>query len=169
MDRGEKADLVSKLKGLYESHKYVFVVNTSGFKSNSSNGLRRKFAELQSEAVVAKNTLNKIAVSGTNHDSISSFLKGQNMSIFANDPVSVAKIIAQFSSEEKSGMKIVGVSDGKSFYDSNYVQQLSTMPSMDVVRAKLLSVLQSIPSSIVHSLLYTPNAIARVVSNNFKQ
>lgn len=169
MDKGQKHELVSKLKDLYSNYKYVFIVNTAGFKSNASNDLRRKFSDLQSEAVVAKNTLNKIAVSGTEHEPLCKVLKGQNMSIFANDPVSVAKIISQISSDESSGMKIVGVSDGKSFYDSNYVKQLSTMPSMDVVRAKLLSVLQSVPSSIVHSLLYTPNAIARVVSNNFKQ
>ena len=169
MDKGAKQELVSKLKNLYSSNKYVFVVNTSGFKSNASNDLRRQFSDSNSEALVAKNTLNKIAVAGTEHESLSAVLKGQNMSIFANDPVAVAKIISQISSDEKSGMKIVGVSDGKSFYDSNYVQKLSTMPSMDVVRASLLSVLQSVPSSIVHSLLYTPNAIARVVSNNFKQ
>lgn len=169
MDKDSKAGLVSELKNLYLQHKYVFIINTSGLHANSSNTLRRRFVALQSKAVIAKNTLNKIAIHGTPHSMMTDYLKGQNMSIFANDPVSISKIIAEFSSEESSGVKIVGVSDGKSFYDSKYVQRLSTMPSMDVIRAKLLSVLQSVPSGIVHSLLYTPNAIARVVSNNFKQ
>lgn len=169
MDKNSKIELVSELKDLYSQHKYVFIINTMGLPSNSSNSLRRKFVDAQSKAVVAKNTLNKIAVDGTPHAVMTSHLKGQNMSIFANDPVSISKIISEFSSDENSGVKIVGVSDGKSFYDSKYVQRLSTMPSMDVIRAKLLSVLQSVPSSIVHSLLYTPNAVARVVSNNFKQ
>ena len=109
MDKNSKFGLVEQLRDKYISHDYIFIVNTSGLPSNSSN-----------------------------------------------------------TKDENSGMKIVGVSDGKAFYGADYIKSLATMPSMEVIRASLLSVIQSLPTKIAYSLLYCPTAIGRVISSNFK-
>ncbi len=167
MDKSSKSELVVNLKGMYSSHAYVFVVNTSGLLANTNNEIRKRLLKAKATTIVAKNTLNDIAVRDTSHAIISQVLVGQNMSIFATDPVEVAKILSNYAKDESSGVKIVGVSDGKNFYGEGYVKTLATMPSMEVIRASLLSVIQSVPRKIAYSLLYYPTAIGRVISSNF--
>jgi len=167
MNRSAKSDLVKQLKEMYDSHSYVFLVNTSGMLSNTNNEIRKKLLNADSTTIVAKNTLNDIAIRDTSHSVITNILVGQNMSIFAKDPVEVAKILSSYAKDDTSGIKIVGVSDGKNFYGESYVKNLATMPSMNVIRASLLSAIQSVPRKIAYSLLYYPTSIGRVISSNF--
>lgn len=168
MDKNSKAQLMQDVKSMYERYAYVFVVNVSGLASNLNNTIRKDVLNAGGEALVIKNTINKIAVDGTLHVGMSSALLGQNMSIFAMDPIGISKILTSVSKDEKSGVKIIGVSDGKSFYGSDYVKKLATMPSLDVVRASLLSVMQSVQRKIAYSLSFCPTAIPRVISSNFE-
>ena len=168
MDKNSKFGLVEQLRDKYISHDYIFIVNTSGLPSNSSNTIRKQISGVNGSALIVKNTLNKIAIKSTKHTVVCESLSGQNMSIFANDPVSIAKILISHTKDENSGMKIIGVSDGKAFYSADYIKSLATMPSMEVIRASLLSVIQSLPTKIAYSLLYCPTAIGRVISSNFK-
>ena len=163
-----KQQIVEDVSSLYKDNEYVFVVNVKGLESNKNNSIREQFFHTGAKAVVIKNTINKIAAKTSKHSSLESALTEQNMSVFTNDPVSVAKILSDVSKGEKSGVKIVGVSDGKSFYGAHYVKTLSSMPSMDVVRGSLLSVIKSVHTKIVHSLSYHQSAIVRVISNNFE-
>ena len=168
MDKNLKFNLVEQLKDKYLSHDYIFIVNTSGLPSNSGNTIRKQISGVNGTALTVKNTLNKIAIKNTKHTVVCDSLFGQNMSVFANDPVSVAKILVSYTKDENSGIKIIGVSDGKAFYGADYIKSLATMPSMEVIRASLLSVIQAVPTKIAYSLLYCPTAIGRVISSNFK-
>lgn len=163
-----KENLVKDLIGSYKDSSYVFIVNVKGLESNKNNTLRKQVTNSGAKVLVVKNTLNKIAAKDTQHSSLVDTLKGQNMSIFATDPVSISKILVDSSKGDDSGIKIIGVSDGKSFYGADYVKTLATMPSMDVIRGSLLSVLQSVQRKIVYSLSYCPTAITRVISSNFE-
>ena len=168
MDKNLKFNLVEQLKDKYLSHDYIFIVNTSGLPSNASNTIRKQISGVNGTALTVKNTLNKIAIKNTKHTVVCDSLFGQNMSVFANDPVSVAKILVSYTKDENSGIQIIGVSDGKAFYGADYIKSLATMPSMEVIRASLLSVIQAVPTKIAYSLLYCPTAIGRVISSNFK-
>jgi ribosomal protein L10 len=139
MDKNSKAQLMHDVKSMYERYAYVFVVNVSGLASNLNNTIRKDVLNAGGEALVIKNTINKIAVDGTSHVGMSDIL-----------------------------LKIIGVSDGKSFYGADYVKKLATMPSLDVVRASLLSVMQSVQRKIAYSLSFCPTAIPRVISSNFE-
>ncbi len=167
MNRNSKSELVANLQNMYSSHNYVFIVNTTGLLANTNNTIRKQLTKANAITIVAKNTLNDIAVRETSHAVISQVLVGQNMSIFAKDPVEVAKVLSTYAKDATSGIKIIGISDGKNFYGESYVKTLATMPSMEVIRASLLSVIQSVPRKIAYSLLYCPTAIGRVISSNF--
>jgi large subunit ribosomal protein L10 len=161
-----KQQILKDVESLYKHSEYVFVVNVKGLESNKNNDIRKKFFETNAKAVVIKNTINKIASKSSNHSEIANALTEQNMSVFTSDPVSVAKILSDASKGEKSGVKIVGVSDGKAFYGADYVKMLSSMPSMDVIRGSLLSVIKSVHTKIAYSLSYHQSALVRVISNN---
>lgn len=168
MNRNSKVDLVQDIKSMYENYTYVFVVNVAGLASNLNNTLRKDILNAGGKALVIKNTLNKIAVNETSHAVMLNALAGQNMSVFASDPVGVSKILATIAKDESAGLKIIGFSDGKAFYGAEDVKKLATMPSLDVIRASLLSVMQSVQRKIAYSISYCPTAISRVIGNNFE-
>ncbi len=168
MDKILKVSLIEELRNTYNTYEYVFVVNISGLHANLNNSIRKNIADANSKTMVIKNTLNKISIKETPYLDMSDSLVGQNMSIFSNNPVEVSKILVNASKDETSGINIIGVSDGKKFYQKDYVQALSKMPSMDIVRASLLSVMQSVQRKIAYSISYCPTALNRVISNNFK-
>lgn len=163
-----KKKLVEDLASVYNASGYVFIVNVKGLEANKNNTIRKQIIDNGAKAFVIKNTLNKIAASATNHSCVVDCLKGQNMSVFANDPVSIAKILVDVSKGDDSGVALVGVSDGKVFYGPDYIKTFATMPSLDVIRASLLSVIQSVPRKIAYSLSYCPASITRVISSNFE-
>ncbi|MFT4967024.1 MAG: large subunit ribosomal protein L10 [Candidatus Deianiraeaceae bacterium] len=168
MDKILKVSLIEELRNTYNTYEYVFVVNISGLQANLNNAIRKNIADANGKAMVIKNTLNKISIKETPYVDISDSLIGQNMSIFSNNPVEISKILVNASKDETSGINIIGVSDGKEFYKQDYVQALSKMPSMDIIRASLLSVMQSVQRKIAYSVSYCPTALTRVISNNFK-
>lgn len=168
MIKNSKIELVQLLEKQYSFYKYVFVLNFSGLKSNTNNTIRKHIRDTGSDIFVVKNTLNKISVSNTDHRILSDSMSGQNVSVLTNDPVSVAKILNTYTADEKSGIKVVAISDGKAIRSADYLKVLVSIPTMDVLRATLLSTLQSIPTRITSSLLYHQSSITRVVSNKFK-
>ena len=59
MDKNSKFGLVEQLRDNYISHDYIFIVNTSGLPSNSSNTIRKQISGVNGSALIVKNTLNK--------------------------------------------------------------------------------------------------------------
>ncbi len=134
------------VKQMSENLKYsnaAYLINMCGMTVNESWELRRLIKKHDSVCKVVRNRLLKIAAKENSIDGLEEYLKGPLAMIFVKgDPVSVAKILLDYSKKNKKlGLK--GVILGKNIYSDNSISELATLPSKEILMQRLLGILQS--------------------------
>lgn len=163
MDRSEKEKLVSSLRqGLNESE-LIIVTQQSGLTVAEVSDLRRQIREAGAQYKVTKNTLARLAIAGTEAEGINPFLSGPTALAYSKDPVGAAKATIKFSNDNNKLKVIGGILNGK-VLDTKEIEALSKLPSLDELRAKILSVITT-PATRVAGVMQAPaGQLARVFS-----
>lgn len=163
MDRSEKEQLVSSLRqGLAESN-LVIVTQQKGLTVAEVSDLRRQMREADAQYKVTKNTLVRLAVAGTQNESINSMLSGPTALAYSKDPVAAAKVTIKFANSNEK-LKVVGGALNGRLLSSQEIDALSKLPSLDELRAKILAII-STPATRVAGILQAPaGQLARVFS-----
>lgn len=163
MDRSEKEQLVSSLrKDLAESN-LLIVAQQTGLTVAQVSDLRRQMREAGAQYKVAKNTLARLAIAGTENESMVSFLSGPTALAYSKDPVAAAKVTINFANTNDK-FKVVGGSLNGRLLSSKDVENLSKLPSLDQLRAKIIGTI-STPATRVAGVLQAPaGQLARVFS-----
>lgn len=157
-----KKQIVEQTVAEYGAFSYIFFVQYSGFKAADTLNFRKSIRAIgDSNCVVLKNTLNRVASKAVGHDAIPENLKGQIMTIFTNKPVEIAKLLIAFG---KHGLQPVFCFDGSSVLGAQFVDKFSKIPSIDVLRSQLLSVLTNPQVSLVRTLQEGYSGLVRVLS-----
>lgn len=166
MNRDEKATVVEELNEKFARAKLAIVSDYQGMPVSVLEGLRRELKKNNAEIRVAKNTLLRRAVAGTSFEGIVDSCKGTTaVTMSYEDPVAPAKVVVDFAkSNPKLGIRIACL-DGKNLSFDEIVA-LSSLPSREILLARLLSVMNGVPTSFVRvlngvpcKLLYALNAI----------
>ena len=162
MDRAEKAELVTELKGVYATANTVVVAHYAGLTVAQMQTLRRQARQAGTTVKVAKNRLAKIALEGTDVASIGSLLKGPTVIAYSKDPVGASKVAVDFAKANEKFV-ILGGAMGKTALDVNGVQALAALPSLDELRGKIVGLLVA-PATKIAQVVNAPAAkVARVV------
>ncbi len=163
MDRSEKEQLVSTLRdGLLESS-LVVVSHQTGLTVAQVSDLRRQMREAGAQFKVAKNTLARLAVAGTENEGITSFLSGPTTLAYSKDPVAAAKISVKFANDNDKFNIVGGMLNGKILGPMD-IETLSKLPSIDELRAKIIGII-STPATRVAGIVQAPaGQLARVFS-----
>ncbi len=146
-----KAEVVESINKLYTDNKCVVVIDYKGMNAEDTvlfrGALRQKCGV---GFFVVKNTLNKLSAKGTVFEDKISF-KGQCGVIFCNDLLKVSKVVDEFCfSNEKA--KFVACFEGEKVCSAEQLKELASLPSIEVLRTKLLYVLNSVGSSLARAL-----------------
>ena len=162
MDRAAKKQMVTELKGVFQTAHTVVVAHYSGLTVAQMQNLRRQARQAGTTVKVAKNRLAKIALEGTNVAAIGPLLKGPTLLAYSGDPVAATKVVVDFAKGHEK-LVILGGAMGKTTLDPNGVKALAAMPSLDQLRAKIVGLIQA-PATKVAQLLNAPGTkLARVV------
>jgi large subunit ribosomal protein L10 len=163
VDKAGKKALVATLNSAFASNTgSVVVAHYTGLTVAQMQKLRREMKKSGATVKVAKNTLVKIALAGTEISSIGSLMKGPTILAYANDPVAAPKVAVAFA-KDNDKLVILGGAMGSTALDVNGVKSLATMPSLDELRAKLIGLLNA-PATKIAQLATAPAAkLARVV------
>lgn len=162
MDKAGKRELVSKLHDAFAKTDVIVVAHYAGLTVAQMTKLRRNMKAAGSTVKVAKNRLAKLALEGTDAIGISDLFRGQTVLAFSKDPVGTAKVAANFAKEHDK-LVILGAAMGKTVLDSKGVKALAELPSLDVLRAQILGLIQA-PASAIARLVKEPGAqVARVI------
>jgi len=132
----KKEDLEKTKKYMEESQAIVFL-DYSGISVNDFNELRQKLAELGSKIVITKNTLLKRANEKLD-------LQGQTAVLYGFDKlVEPIKALYEFrkAHDKKPEVKL-GILEGK-IVTKEDIKQISTMPSISELQAKLVGSMQA--------------------------
>lgn len=149
MNRSEKAAIIEQLKSRAEAASIAVVTDFKGMPVEELTRLRVKLRESGAEYVVVKNTLARIALTGTAHEPISGgFKENCAVALGFDDPVAVAKALSDFAKTSKLFAVRHGSLEGKAL-DSAQLDSLAKMPSKPELLARTLGTINAVPTNFV--------------------
>lgn len=168
MNRTQKQELIANWRDQWQQAGLVVLVNQVGLTVSEMTDLRRKMRAENASFRIVKNTLAKIAITGTALEGLSSSFTGPVGVAFSQDPISAAKVVDKFASSNNKVKILGGFMDGQVLTQDN-VKALAKLPSLDEQRGMLIGII-SAPATKIARLLKEPGAqIARVLSEHSKQ
>ena len=161
MDRTEKREFVSTLGQVFAETSMVVVTQNKGMTVAEVSNLRRQMRASGSTYKVAKNRLAVLALEGTRFEGIKPMLKGPTALAWSKDPVAVAKAALDYAKTNEKFV-VIGGALGTQMLDANGIKALADLPSLDVLRARLVGMIQT-PGTRIASILQAPaGQLARV-------
>ena len=162
--RTEKKFIGNEYATRLNASPFFIVVDYRGVTVKHFNELRKRLRTAGAEAHVVKNSIFRIAAKEAKvADLASGALAGQIAVVTGQKDVSAAaKILKNFQAEfEKPKVQFGYLNNAR--LESAQLQELADLPSLDVLRGKLLGMLQA-PASTLVRLLNTPaGQLARVL------
>ena len=121
----------------------VVLVDYRGLTVAEDTEMRKQLREAGVVYKVCKNTMMKRAFEGTDFAQLDEYLEGPNaIAISKEDATAPARIICDFAKKAEALEVKAGVVEG-TVYDAAGIQELSKIPSREVLLSKLLGSLQS--------------------------
>jgi len=149
LNRQEKERLVEELHEKFKEVKALILTDFTGLEVAQLNKLRRRLQEQGIEYRVVKNTLLHLASRDTALEVLAEHFVGPNAIVLSyDDPVVAAKAVADFRKEEPDLEIKAGFVEGR-VLGAEEIRALATLPSRDVLLAKLLGILKAVPSRLV--------------------
>lgn len=138
-----KKETVAEITEKLQKATAAILVDYRGLKVEEVTELRTKFREAGIEYKVYKNTLMRRAAENAGMEELVKELVGPNaVAISYDDPIAPAKIADSFAKDHKKLELRVGIVEG-AFYNEEQLKELATVPSREVLIAKLLGSLKA--------------------------
>ena len=151
-NRELKEAKVAEIKGKLEKSKAVVLSQYQGLSVEEDTALRKNLREAGVEYKVYKNTLVTLAAKELGLDGICEYLEGPVAIAFSYEDVTVgARVLNDFAKDHKVLELKAGIVEGE-IYDEAKIKQLATIPSKEVLIAKLLGSIKSPISSFARVL-----------------
>jgi large subunit ribosomal protein L10 len=161
--RPEKTLIVSDIREKLQASPYLLIVDFTGMKVPHFESLRTRLADAGARISVVRNTFLRIAAAELKMPELSDLLAGQTAMVTGDtDICAAAKVLKTFAAEFKKPTVRAGVLDNAAL-SADQVSVLADLPSKDVLRAKLLGLLQTPASQFVRVLNEPAASLARVL------
>lgn len=166
MKRNEKAIVIENLKAKADKTSIAVLTDFKGMPVEEMTQLRVKLREAGGELVVVKNTLARIAFTGTTHDAIKDmFRENTAMAVGYEDPVAIAKAVTGFAKTSKKLVVKHGSLEGK-VLTPEQLDALAKLPGKQELLAMTLGTMNAVPTNfvslfgnIIRGMLYALKAV----------
>ena len=161
--RPEKQFISNEYIARLNSSPFFIVVDYTGLTVTHFNELRTRLRKGGAEAHVVKNSIFRIAAQEAGFADLSGALAGQLAVVTGQKDISAAaKTLKNFAAEfEKPKLKFAHL--GNQRLEKADILALADLPSLEVLRGKLLGVLQA-PAQKLVAMINTPGSqLARVI------
>jgi large subunit ribosomal protein L10 len=150
MKRSEKEQLVTELRDKLVSAQSLYYTDFTGLNVKRMTELRRRLKRAGVDYVVIKNTLALRAVNESGL--VGEKLKGPTGLVVGKDPVTAARLLAEFAKEfeDKPTMK-GGLLQGKAINNAQ-LKRMASLPSREQMLADLAASMQSPMAAFVGAL-----------------
>ena len=167
MKRDQKKQFVKNFKDILDNVGILVVTHYSGLKTTQTDELRLKIKEVGGKFVIVKNSLMKIILKDHKSKEFKALFNGPVALAYSEDEVSAAKVAFNFS-KDNDKLLILGGMVGDKFLEQKDVLEIATLPSLDEIRAKLVSLIQTPARNIAYALKFSANKLARVFNEYSK-
>jgi large subunit ribosomal protein L10 len=159
----QKQAVVSEIASQLAKAQAVIVAENRGLSVEAVTSLRAKARKSGLYLRVLKNTLARRAVKGTPFEALTGQLSGPLVYGIAQDPVSGAKVLAEFARENELFV-IKGGAMSNAVMSSKDIKALATMPSREELLARLAGTLQGPIAKLARTLNEVPGKFARALA-----
>jgi len=151
-NRELKEAKVAEIKEKLEKSKSVVISKYQGLNVEEDTVLRKTLREAGVEYKVYKNSLVTLAAKELKLDGIVEYLEGPVTIAFGYEDVTLAaRLLNDFAKTHKQLELKAGIVEGE-IYDAEKINQLATIPSKEVLIAKLLGSIKSPLSNFAYLL-----------------
>lgn len=151
-NRTFKEAKVSEIKEKMEKAQSIILTQYQGLNVEEDTELRKKLRDAGVEYKVYKNTLASIAAKELGYEGLIQYLEGPVSIAFGYDDVTApAKVLNDFAKTHKKLQLKAGLVQGKMF-DEEMIKELASIPSKEVLIAKLLGSFKAPLSNLAYLL-----------------
>ena len=168
MQKQQKREFVKNFNSVLKEKDFILVADYKGLNVAQISSLREQVSAANSNFKVAKNTLAKMAIKDTNFQMLEKLFVGPTSVAYSDDPVSTSKVLVEFAKDHEN-LKILGGAMGDKELSIEDINQLALLPSLDVIRANILSLLTSTQNKIAFALNASQSGLARLINTKYKE
>lgn len=162
--KDKKRELVAQYQDLASNSRGMILTSFSGLSVKETEGLRRQIREIGGQFHVVKNTLAKLAFEQAGLELPEGALDGTTAIGFTQENVAdLAKAIMDVVSESEIMHIKGGLIDGL-VYDAKQVLRLANLPSLPILQAQLLGLLQTPARLMAGALNGSVQQVVTVIS-----
>jgi large subunit ribosomal protein L10 len=171
MGKEQKAEIIDSLEEEFGKSTIGILTDYRGMTNAQLTALRRKIQETGGDYIVVKNTLARIAAQKTGKDNLAKSFEGPVAIAFGydDDITTPAKAITTFMRESRLNLEIKGGFTGEHVISKEQVASLSTLPSRDMLIAKVLGTMNAPISGLVNVLAGPIRGLMYVLQAQMKQ
>ncbi|MGQ9695747.1 MAG: 50S ribosomal protein L10 [Thermodesulfobacteriota bacterium] len=163
MEREEKQRLVAELQESMGRAKVAFLTRFTGLNVEKMTKIRQELKRADVELRVIKNNLFRLAIKGTDKESLTQKLEGPLAVAWSDgDLVVPARLLTKFSKEFPE-LQIVGASFNGKLWGPGDVQSWVNLPTLEEIRAKIISLIQAPASSLLRLLTSPGSRLAQLL------
>ncbi len=163
--RENKSKQIDEVSEQFKNAQGSFVVEFNKMNAKKMTDFRTRLRSKNAQVKVMRNTLVSRALELHTElkEAYKGSLRGSNVFVFALGDVSeTAKVLSEFA-EDIETLKLKKGVVGEEVLNAKEIKQLAKLPSLDVLRAQLLSVLMGPASKFVRTLNEVPSSFVRVL------
>ena len=168
MDKQNKKTIVKDLKESFENASGIIVTHYLGLNSSELTELRNQVKLAGAKFCVTKNSLAKLASKSTDYESLNDFFTGPTALVFSEDALAGIKAIKNFS-DKNDKLKFITASLDKKIIEFEEFETLAKLPSLDELRAKIISYITAPHQQLVNVLNAPATDTASVIENYSKK
>ena len=159
MNKNQKSDLVSSLKENLTNSAFVSVVHYRGMSDKQLYDMRVAVKAKGCSMKIAKNTLVKVAIKGTDLEILTPHLNGPTAVLYSQDVVALSKILSDVSKKAEV-LKIKIGYFNKSLVTETAIREMAKLGSLDEVRSSFIGVLKGAQSHFIRILTAPEKGLA---------
>ena len=128
MKKELKKQIVEELSQQFTNEISVFYADFKGQSVKQLESLRKAVKEAEGNAKIIKNTLAKLAFA---NNGIETEFEENNIFVWGEDQITLAKILTKHAKDNKDSFKIKGAVIEGEVKDEAYVEEVSKLPTKD--------------------------------------
>ncbi|MFC1991572.1 50S ribosomal protein L10 [Chloroflexota bacterium] len=170
MSREKKAEIIDSLEETFSRSTSAIFTDYRGLTTSEVTALRRKLQETGGEYRIVKNTLARFAAERAGMEDLDSAFEGPVAIAFGyNEVTEPAKIVANYIRDARIELGIKGGFLGNRLLTAEEVITLSTLPSREVLLARVLGQMNSPITALVNCLASPIRGLIGVLQAQIKQ
>ena len=159
----EKKAVVAEVAEQFQAAQAAVLAEYRGLSVAQMTELRGKARQSRVYLRVVKNTLTRRAIEGSKYECLRDQLSGPLALAIAEDPVVVAKLLADFAKDNEM-LKIRAGAMGGKLMSLQQVEALAKLPSREQLLATLVGTLQAPIAKFVRTLNEVPAKFVRTLA-----